>query len=183
MSQPGQRRSRREEHAPDPARPAHGRGLRHFRVRWDGRLIDGIEAISGLEFTTEVVPHRAGAQTNMPHLAPGKTANQPLVLTRPRTTDPAFEAWARLVWDRGASPGAEVALRDFRKDVAIELLDDAGRVQVAFRLYRCWPSHYAALSAMRDGDGAAETLTLQFEGWERDETVGRSHPGRRKAPD
>jgi phage tail-like protein len=44
---------------------------------------------------------------------------------------------------------------------------------MAYKVYRCWPSEYVALSDL-DANGASvafEQLTLQNEGWERDTSV------------
>jgi phage tail-like protein len=44
---------------------------------------------------------------------------------------------------------------------------------MAFRVYRCWPSEYVALSELNANDNsvAFESITLQHEGWERDYEV------------
>lgn len=89
------------------------------------------------------------------------------------THDPAFEDWANLVWRHGAGPGNEVALASFRKDIVIELLNEAGQVVLAYKVYRCWVSQYQALPDL-DADTAAtafQSITLENEGWERDTSV------------
>jgi phage tail-like protein len=165
------RRGRPRPGGPGPARPG-GRGPR-VRVNWDGHAIEGIDRISGLERTTEVVAHREGGDPSLQRLSPGKTAYEPILLVRPRGEDRAFEQWADQVWQLGAPLGAEVSLRDFRKDLTIEYLDAAGRPVLVYRVYRCWPSHYVALGGLhyRPERGAIESLTLQHEGWERDLSV------------
>jgi len=64
-------------------------------------------------------------------------------------------------------------LKDFRKDIVIELLNEAGQVMMAFMVYRCWPSRYSALQDLdaNSQDIAIESLTLEYEGWERDYSV------------
>jgi phage tail-like protein len=145
-----------------------------FRVKWDGRYVPGIIRVSGLRRVTEVVTMREGSESSNVRIAPGRTVYQPIVLERGRTHDPAFEDWANKVWTYGASPGSESSLADFRKDVVIELLNEAGQVVMAFKVYRCWPSEYQALGdldANTDAEVAIEALTLQHEGWERDHDV------------
>ena len=59
------------------------------------------------------------------------------------------------------------------KEIIIELYNEAGQLAKAWRVYRCWPSEYVALSEL-DANGASvafEMLTLQHEGWERDDEV------------
>ena len=97
-----------------------------------------------------------------------------MTLERGVTHDGEFEAWANQVWTRNASPGLEVSLKTFRKDIVIELLNEAGQVVLAYLLYRCWPSEFSALPEL-DANGnavAIQTLVLQNEGWERDLSVG-----------
>ncbi len=141
-----------------------------FRVKWDGRIIPGITEVSELKRKTEVITSRSGADVNLQHRSPGATSYAPIILRRPRTFDKAFERWANKVWNRNGSIGAEVSLKDFRKDITIELCDENGRVLLAFHVYRCWPSEYIAISKQKVGDDslAMETLVLEHEGWERD---------------
>lgn len=141
-----------------------------FRVKWDGRYVPGISRISGLAWTTDVAQHREGGDPPDAHLAPGVTAYLPVVLERGRTHDTAFEEWASLV---AAPPGRRRSLKNLRKDVLVELLNEQQTPVMAFRLHRCWPSHYAALGPLDADAGvlARESLTLQHEGFERDEEV------------
>lgn len=141
-----------------------------FKVRWEGRHVAGIRRVSALRRHPEVVEHRDGGDANASRRSPGRTCFEPIVLERGVSHDSAFEAWANQVWTRDAPPGCDVALRDFRKDLVIELYDEAGQLALAYRVYRCWVSSFQALpelDANRSGV-AIQSLTLQHEGWERD---------------
>lgn len=145
-----------------------------FRLKWDGRHVAGISSVSALARTTEVVRHRSGADPSLQRLSPGTTSYEPVTLERGVTHDEEFENWAMLVHDPAASPGAEVKLKDLRKDVVLELLNEAGQVVKAYLLYRCWPSRYVAVPDLDANGGRAvaiEELVLQTEGWERDRAV------------
>jgi phage tail-like protein len=145
-----------------------------FRVKWDGRVVAGVSKVSALKRTTEVIRHREGGDPSSPRLSPGATSFEPVTLERGVTHDAEFEAWANQVWTRGAGLGDEVSLKTFRKDIVLELLNEAGQVVLAYLLYRCWPSEFAALPDL-DSNGnavAIQTLVLQNEGWERDDSVG-----------
>jgi phage tail-like protein len=145
-----------------------------FRVFWDGQAISGISRVSALRRWTEVVVHRQGGDPSLQRRSPGLTAFEPIVLERGITHDPAFEAWADAVWKLGAGLGQEVKLKTFRKDVRIELLNEAGQVVRAYVVHRCWPSEYQALPDLdtaQPTEVAIERLTLQHEGWERDLSV------------
>jgi phage tail-like protein len=144
-----------------------------FRVKWDGRYVAGVHHVSALRRVSEAVAHREGGDPSEQRRSPGLTAYEPIVLARGRTHDTAFEEWANKVWNFGAGLGGEVSLQDFRKDVVLELLNEAGQLALAWKLFRCWPSDYVALGDLDAGNGAVaiESLTLQNEGWERDVSV------------
>ena len=73
----------------------------------------------------------------------------------------------------GAGLGSEVSLRDFRKDITIELYNEAGQLVIAYRVYRCWVSEFQALPDLDAGISsvAIQSITLENEGWERDTAV------------
>jgi phage tail-like protein len=144
-----------------------------FRVIWDGKAVAGVSKISALKRSTEVVEHREGGDPSTAHKSPGRTTYEPITLERGVTHDPAFEQWANKVWNFGGGLGAEVSLKDFRKDVTLQLFNEAGQVVIAYKVFRCWPSEFTALPDL-DAEGAAiafQTLVLQNEGWVRDDEV------------
>ena len=144
-----------------------------FRVKWDGKVVAGISRVSGLIRTTEVVEHREGGDPNTVHKSPGLTKYAPITLERGVTHDTEFESWADKVWRFGAGLGTEVSLKDFRKNVSLELLNEAGQLVLAYNIFRCWVSEYRALPDL-DANATAtaiESITLQHEGWTRDVSV------------
>jgi phage tail-like protein len=140
-----------------------------FRVKWDGRYVAGVSSVSPLRRTTEVITYRSGSEPSLSRKAPGRTSFDPITLERGVTHDPAFEEWANKVWRLGG----EVSLANFRKDIVIEFLNEAGQVAKAYLVYRCWPSEYQALPQLDANatEVAIEKLVLEHEGWERDEAV------------
>jgi phage tail-like protein len=140
-----------------------------FRVKWEGKYVAGVSKMSTLKRTTDVVVHREGGDPNTQRKSPGLTVYEAIRLERGRTHDTEFDK----VWRLGAGPGSEVSLKDFRKDIIIELYNEAGQLVMAWKVYRCWPSEYTALPDL-DANGnsvAIESITLQHEGWERDLSV------------
>jgi phage tail-like protein len=144
-----------------------------FRIKWDGRFVAGVSKIGGLKRTTEVVEHREGGDPSSVRRSPGQTSFDAITLERGVTHDPEFENWANKVWDFGSGLGAEVSLKDFRKDVIIELYNEAGQLVHAYRVFRCWVSEYQALPELDASANAVaiQTLKLENEGWERDLAV------------
>jgi phage tail-like protein len=94
-------------------------------------------------------------------------------LERGITHDVEFEQWANKVWTPGAGPGAEASLKDFRKDILIDLFNEAGQRIMAYKVYRCWVSEYQALPDLDANANAVaiQNIKLENEGWERDVEV------------
>ena len=144
-----------------------------FRVKWDGRYVAGVSKVSALKRTTETIEHREGGDPSTTRKSPGQTKYESITLERGVTHDIEFEQWANKIWNYGAGLGSEVSLKDFRKDIIIDLFNEAGQRVLSYKVYRCWVSEYQALPEL-DANGnavAIETLTLQNEGWERDHEV------------
>jgi phage tail-like protein len=144
-----------------------------FRVKWDGRYVAGISRVSALSRTTEVIEHREGGDPSSSRKSPGRTRYEPITLERGVTHDTEFEEWANKVWNYGSGLGAEVSLKDFRKDLVIEIYNEAGQLVIAYRVYRCWVSEFQALPDLdaNDGDVLVQYIKLENEGWERDNQV------------
>lgn len=144
-----------------------------FRVRWDGRYVAGVSKVGALKRTTEVVRHREGGDPSTSRKSPGRTEFDAITLERGVTHDPEFDKWANKVWNFGAGLGRESSLRDFRKDMVIEVYNEAGQLAIAYRLFRCWVSEYQAMPDLDANANAVaiEQLKLENEGWERDPDV------------
>jgi phage tail-like protein len=144
-----------------------------FLVKWDGRYVAGISKVTGLKRTTQVVKFRSGGDPSTSFKSPGQNDFDAITLERGVTFDTAFELWAGKVWQINAGLGAEVSLADFRKDIIIDLLNEAGQIVQTYFVYRCWVSEWLALP---DLDASANAVAIQHiklenEGWERDISV------------
>ena len=144
-----------------------------FRVKWDGRYVAGISKVSALKRITEVVKHREGGDPSTSRKSPGRTEFEPITLERGVTHDTDFENWASKVWHVGAGLGAEVSLKDFRKDIIIDFFNEAGQLAISYKVYRCWVSEYQALPDLDANANAVaiQHIKLENEGWERDTSV------------
>jgi phage tail-like protein len=146
-----------------------------FRVMWDGKYVAGISKVGGLTRTTQVVTYREGGDPSIVRKSPGQTDYSAITLERGVTHDPEFENWANKVWDftnRGQL-GQELSLQDFRKDIIIELYNEAGQKVTAYNIYRCWVSEFTALPDLDASANAVaiQTLKLENEGWVRDQSI------------
>jgi phage tail-like protein len=144
-----------------------------FRLKWDGKYVAGISKVSVLKRTTEVVKHRDGGDASSSRKSPGRTEYDAISLDRGVTQDVTFEQWANKVWDYGAGLGMEVSLADFRKDIILEMYNEAGQLVIAYKIYRCWVSEYQALPDLDANANAVaiQHIKLENEGWERDTSV------------
>jgi len=144
-----------------------------FRVKWDGLYVAGVSKVGALKRTTEVVEHREGGDPSTSRKSPGRTKYEAITLERGVTHDVRFLQWANAVWNFGAGLGAEVALKCFRKDITIEVYNEAGQLALAYKVYRCWVSEFQALPDLDANANAVaiQSLKLENEGFELDEDV------------
>ena len=104
-----------------------------FRVKWDGRYVAGVSKVGALKRSIEMVEHREGGDPSTTRKSPGRAKFEAITLERGVTHDTEFEKWANKVWNFGSGLGAEVSLRDFRKDLIIEVYNEAGQLALATR--------------------------------------------------
>jgi len=144
-----------------------------FRVKWDGKYVAGVSKVGALKRTTEVVKHREGGDPSSSRKSPGRTEYDPITLERGVTHDVEFEQWANKVWNFGSGLGAEVSLKDFRKNIIIEMYNEAGQLVLAYKVYRCWVSEWQAQADLDANANAVliQHIKLENEGWERDYEV------------
>jgi phage tail-like protein len=144
-----------------------------FRVKWDNKYVLGVSKVTMLKRTTEVVKHRDGGDPSSSRKSPGRTEYDAITLDRGVTHDLEFERWANKVWNYGAGLGAESSLRDFRKDLMLEVYNEAGQLAIRYKLYRCWVSEYQATADLDANANAVliQHIKLETEGWERDQDV------------
>jgi len=151
-----------------------------FRIKFgtNPNYVAGISKISALRRTTEVVEHREGGDPSTSRRSPGRTKYEPITLERGVTHDTDFEVWASKVWNFSGLPGAESSLADFRRDITIDIFNEAGDKVISYQVFRCWVSEYQAVS---DFDANANAVLIQHiklenEGWQRDLNVTEPDP-------
>jgi phage tail-like protein len=150
-----------------------------FRIKWDNHYVAGVSKMSALKRTTEVVKHREGGDPSSSRKSPGRTEFEAITLERGVTHDKDFEQWANKIWNFGSGLGAEVSLKDFRKELIIEVYNEAGQLVIAYEVHRCWVSEFQAQADLDANANAVliQTIKLEHEGWERDdETAEPTEP-------
>jgi phage tail-like protein len=146
-----------------------------FQIKFEGSTapVAGISKMSALKRTTEVVKHREGGDPSTSRKSPGRTEYEAITLERGVTHDLEFEKWANKVWDLTSGLGTEVSLKDFRKNLIIDVMNEAGQVAITYKIFRCWVSEYQALPDLDANANAVaiQHIKLENEGWERDISV------------
>src|SRR5947199_10641156 len=142
-----------------------------FRVKWDNKYVAGVSKCSALKRTTEVVKHREGGDPSTSRKSPGRTEYDALTLERGVTHDTAFEDWANLV--HNFQGDALMSLKNFRKDIILDLFNEAGQKVISYKVFRCWVSEYQATADLDANANAVliQHIKIENEGWERDTSV------------
>ena len=142
-----------------------------FKVKWDNEYVAGLNKCGAIKVTRDVVDWREGGDPSHGRKLPGMTKYEPITLEAGVTHDTAFEEWANKV--NNFAGDAAMSLKDFRKDITIEVMNLQGVTVLAYNVYRCWVSEFQALPELDASGNAAmiQTITLQNEGWERDTSV------------
>jgi phage tail-like protein len=144
-----------------------------FQVKFGNQYVAGVSKVSGLKRTTEVVKHREGGDPSTSRKSPGRNEFDAITLERGVTHDWAFEQWANKCWSLNAALGSEVSLADFRKNITIEMYNEAGQKVMAYNVFRCWVSEWQAWPDLDANANAVaiQHIKLENEGWERDLAV------------
>jgi phage tail-like protein len=142
-----------------------------FRVKFDNVYVAGLSKCSALKKTTEKIDWYESGDPSTPHRLPGKTSYEAITLTAGVTHDTAFEEWANRVNNFQGSPA--MSLKTFRRNLTIEVYNEAGQLALAYQVFRCWVSEYQAIPELDAGGNAValQTIKLENEGWQRDTAV------------
>jgi len=143
-----------------------------FQILIDGKPVAGLKKMGALKRKTEAVKWRAAGDPSKERILPGGTSYEPVTLEQGLSHDPVFENWAGLV--NNIEGDAAMSLKNFRKDIVINVLNLQGAVAISYKLLRAWVSEYQALPEMDAGamnTVGIQTITLQHEGWQRDAAV------------
>jgi phage tail-like protein len=143
-----------------------------FQVVIDGQVVAGLRKMTALKRKTEPVKWRTAGDPSHDRILPGGTSFEPVTLEQGLTHDPVFEQWANLV--NNLEGDAAMSLKNFRKNIVINVLNLQGNVAISYKLNRAWVSDYQALPDLDAGSMntvGIQSITLQHEGWVRDTAV------------
>ncbi len=142
-----------------------------FKIKWDGQYVAGLNKCTALRKSTEVEEWREGGDPSTSRKLPGKTKYEAVTLSAGVTHDDTFEKWANLI--NNFQGDAAMSLKNFRKDVTLDVFNEAGQKVISYNIFRCWVSEYQALPDLDASANAVmiQTIKLENEGWERDKSV------------
>jgi phage tail-like protein len=142
-----------------------------FKIKWDGHYVAGLTKMGALKRTTEMVEFREAGVNITSRKLPGKTSFAAVTLEAGITYNTAFEDWANLVNDFASH--SITNLGEFRKNITLDLFNEAGVKALSYNLYNCWVSEYQAMPDLDAGANAVAiaSIKLEYEWFERDTTV------------
>jgi phage tail-like protein len=133
--------------------------------------VAGVSKVGGMKRSTDPVEYKEGGNAIILK-GMGRTKYDAITLERGVTHDTDFQQWANAaqVLDKGAPSSS---LKNLRREIRIELLNEAGQAVHRYTVHRCWVSEYQALPDLdAGGTGVAlEHIKLEHEGWEKDLTL------------
>jgi phage tail-like protein len=151
-----------------------------FRLKFgnSANYVAGISKMSALKRITKTVEHREGGDPSTSYKSPGLTTFESITLERGVTHDTDFEEWATKVWNFHGGFGAESSLKDFRKDITIDVFNEAGQKVTSYQIFRCWVSEWQPLGDLDANSNAVliQHIKLETEGWSRDISVKEPDP-------
>lgn len=141
-----------------------------FQLKFDGSYVAGLSKMSPLKRSSDVVKHRSGGDASSAHKSPGRNEYEAITLERGLTQDLTFHDWAGL--------GSEVSAANYRKDLYLEIYNEAGQLETAYKIYRSWVSEYQAMPDLDAGANAIaiEHIKIENEGWEIDPDLAEPTP-------
>lgn len=140
-----------------------------FRIKIGTFEVAGFSKVTGLKRTTKVIDYKeAGSAIVRKGL--GRTEYAEITLERGLTHDKDFEKWANAVQVLDSGDIASSNPKEQRKDLQIQLCDEAGNPVYNYQVFNCWIMEYQALPDLDAGGDAVaiETIKLAHEGWRRD---------------
>lgn len=140
-----------------------------FRLKWQGRHVAGFSKMSALKGSTAPVAYREGGDPSISRRSPGRAEYDAITLERGVTHDPNFEQWMGSLSNLSAGSETTISLESLRKDLVIELYDEAGQLAKAWTVHGSWVSEFQALPDLDANANAVaiETIKLENDGWER----------------
>lgn len=141
-----------------------------FQVVIDGKAVAGLTKMGALKKTTEVVNWRSAGDPSIQRALPGGSKVENVALEQGLSHDPVFEEWANSV-NNVADGDAGMSLKNFRRDIIINVMNLQGKPAISYQLRRAWVTEYQALpefDANNMNTIGIQSITVAYEGFVRD---------------
>lgn len=136
-----------------------------FRVKWDNQYVAGLSKMSAVKRMTETIEWREAGGPSVIRKLPGRTKYEAITFEAGVTHDTQLMAWA----DQVTSPQGDAAmsLKNYRKEVTVEVLNLQATPVLGFVLHRAWVSEFQAIPEMDANANAVaiSTLKIEYEGF------------------
>jgi phage tail-like protein len=130
--------------------------------------VAGVSKVGGLKRSSDPIEYKEGGNAIILK-GLGRTKYDAITMERGVTHDSDFQDWANAaqVLDKGAPTQS---LKNLRREIRIELLNEEGQQVHRYIVHRCWVSEFQALPDLDAGGNAValEHIKLENEGWEKD---------------
>ena len=142
-----------------------------FRVKWENQYVAGLSKMSAIKRSTEVIEWREAQEKSVVRKLPGRTKFEPVTFEAGLTHDQQFIIWADLV--NSPQGDAAMSLKNYRKEVTVEVLNLQATPVMAFLLHRAWVAEFQALPEMDANANAVaiQTLKIEYEGFSVDAAI------------
>src|SRR5260370_13710118 len=133
--------------------------------------VAAVSKVTAIKRSSDVIEYKEGGNPIILK-GLGRTKYEPITLERGVTKDTDFVVWADAAQklDQGH---ASTSLKDLRREIRIQLLNEEGQPVHGYIVHRCWVSEFQALPDLDAGGNtvAVEHIKLENEGWEIDSSV------------
>lgn len=144
-----------------------------FQVLIGGKTVAGLTKAGAIKKSTETVLWRSSSDPSYQRAIPGGTKFENITLEQGLSHDPVFEEWANAV-NNVAEGDAGMSLKNYRRDVVINVLNLQGTPAISYLLRRAWVTEFQALPEMDANSMSAigiQTISIAYEGFTRDVAV------------
>ena len=133
--------------------------------------VAAVSKVTALKRSTDVIEYKEGGY-NIILKGFGRTKYEAITLERGVTQDLDFISWADAA-QRLDQGHPVTTLSQLRREIRIQLLNEAGQPVHGYIIHRCWVSEFQALPDLDAGASAIalEHIKLENEGWEVDPTI------------
>lgn len=147
-----------------------------FAIEIAGLQVSWFHKISGLENESAVIEQFEAGNHNVADQSPGRVKFTPITLSIGATDNKELYNWRQQVIDASSDTGEVDA--NYKRNVAVVVLDRNGKEKRRYNLFEAWPSRYFAgeFDASAE-ENVVEECTLTYKRFERVDKQLSATPG------